>query len=149
MRATGKIPCIIRKILVEATPEERVRQHFLAGMIESLGYPTSLITVEQELKQIPHLRLCDSDIPRRRADVICYGKGIHPTEPLAPLLLLECKAIPLNTKVINQVLGYNYFVGARFIAVGNQEEVRTGWKDAASGEFQFVPYLPFYADLIR
>lgn len=141
--------CIIRGIPVEAQPEELVRQSLLLHMIGSLGYPQSLIVVEKELKHIPHLRLYNQEVPERRADIICFGKGIHPEHGLYPLLLIECKAVKLTSKVVNQVAGYNHFVEAYFIAAANKDEIQTGWYDASSKKYRFVPFLPAYRDLIQ
>ena len=141
--------CALRKNPVEADPEELVRQTLLCHMTGSLGYPKSLIVVEKELKHIPYLALHDKEIPERRADIICFGKGIHPEHELYPLLLIECKAVKLTPKVINQVTGYNHFLGSYFIAVANKEEIQTGWYDASSKKYQFVPYLPAYKDLMQ
>lgn len=143
------IRCAIRKVQVKADPEEMVRQKLLDHMIDSLGYPVGHIAVEKELRQMPHLQLTGQKIPDRRADIICFGKGIHPEYDLYPLLLIECKAVKLTPKVINQVTGYNHFIGAYFIAVSNQDEMRTGWYDAKQRCYQFVPFLPPYQELLK
>ena len=143
------IRCAIRKVSVAAHPEELVRQELLSLMTAQLGYPSSLIAVEKELALLPHLKLNPSEIPDRRADILCFGKGIHPDFELYPLLLVECKAVTINSKVINQVVGYNHFVKSYFIGVANQEEIRTGWYDNSLKRYQFVPFLPTYQELIQ
>ena len=40
----------IRKKFVHLTPEEWVRQHVVQFLIQTKGYPTSLINVEKEIK---------------------------------------------------------------------------------------------------
>lgn len=140
--------CPIRKAAVTPLPEERIRVQLLCDLIDKLGYPPSGLAVEKELAQIPHLRSMASKLPQRRADVICFAKGIHPTEELYPLLLIECKAIKLTSKMINQVVGYNHYLKACYIALINQEEIRTGWFDKTTQTYQFVPYLPTYTQLL-
>ena len=143
----SKLYCLIRKDWVAALPEEQVRQHLLQYMIEKLSYPATLIAVEQPLRQLPHLSVSDlSRIPDRRADVLCFAKTGD--DVLQPLLLIECKAVKLTSGVINQVLGYNHYVGARFIALVNQEEVRTGWYDPAKKGYSFIDFLPTYPSLL-
>lgn len=141
------IPCLIRKESVAATPEESVRQGLLHHLINHLDFPASYIAVEKALHQIPHLTLSDANLPDRRADIICFGKGIHPKHELYPLLLVECKAIKLSSKVINQVSGYNVFLQACFIAVVNKDEVKFGWK--GKDGYQFINYIPKYSELIN
>src|SRR5579863_8219661 len=107
----------IRQIWVRATPEERVRQRWIRRMTGELGYPRELLVVEKAMSELPHLAL--GEVPDRRLDILCYGKGIHPDYSLFPLLLLECKEGPLTTSAVNQVIGYNYYVKARGVAVVN------------------------------
>ncbi len=147
MKEHSQIFCLIRKEWVAASPEERVRQQLVGQMIHHLGYPFAYIAVEKELRQMPHLALTDN-IPDRRIDVVCFAKGIHPQCELYPLLLIECKAVALTSKVMNQVVGYNHYVKAYFLAVANQEEVKVGWYNPSEKKYQFANYLPAYADLL-
>lgn len=143
------IYCLIRKEFVASLPEEVIRQRFLRHMLEDKGFPASLIAVEKALKQMPHLSgMNPMHIPSRRADIICYGKGIHPGYDLYPLLLIECKAVKLTSRVINQVAGYNQFVKAFFIAIVNDCEIQTGWFDPKKKEYVFTKALPSYQDLM-
>lgn len=148
LKSPEMILCAVRKIAVAALPEELVRQALLHRMIEQLGYPPALLAVEKELSQLPHLALHQTKLPKRRADILCFAKGIHSIYDLYPLLLIECKAIPLNAKVMTQVMGYNHFVDARFICVANQQEIKMGWYDPSKKELQTVPFLPKYTELI-
>lgn len=141
--------CPIRKAAVTPLPEERIRVQLLCDLIDKLGYPPSCLAVEKELAQIPHLRSMVGELPQRRADIICFAKGIHPTEELFPLLLIECKAVKLTSKMVNQIVGYNHYLKAPFIALVNLEEIRTGLFDPATQAYQFIPYLPPYAQLLR
>jgi len=145
-RASKVIQCAVRKILVEATPEECVRQAILVQLVNQLGYPQGYIAVEKELRQMPHL-MHQRPLPNRRADIVCFARGIHPCHAVYPLLLIECKAVKLTQKVINQIIGYNYFVQSYFIAVANEDTIQTGWCNLKKGVFTFVPYLPTYEAL--
>jgi hypothetical protein len=141
-----KLLCPLRKAWVAATPEELVRQALLHELIHVLGYPAALLSVEKELKTLPHLGAhARVSLPTRRADILCYAPGNH---SLYPLLLIECKAVKLTARGVNQVTGYNHFVKAYFIAVVNHEERRFGWYDAQQGEYTFIPQIPPYAELL-
>jgi hypothetical protein len=144
-----KLYCLVRKSYVSATPEEVVRQQLVSHMIHNLSYPSSYLALEKELNQVPHLNLNDKEIPNRRADLICFGKDIHPQFPLYPLLLVECKAVRITSRTLNQVAGYNHFLGAYFIAVVNGQEIRTGWYDSETKEYKFVKNLPSYTQLLE
>jgi len=141
------IYCPIRKINVAALPEEIIRQKLIACMTQQLGFPLSYLAVEKELRQMPHLKLVNNKVPQRRADLICFSKEIHPQHSLYPLLIVECKAVKLTLKVARQVAGYNHFVGAYFVAIANESDVKTGWYDSVRKEYIFVDYLPSYDQL--
>ena len=133
-----------------ALPEEIVRQRMLLHMIKHKGFPASLIAVEQSLNQLPHLTSNSrSKAPKRRADIICYAKDSVSGSLLYPLLIIECKSVKLVPAIMNQVVGYNHFVGSKFIAIVNQDEIRTGWYDPVKKDYEFVNYLPLYVELME
>lgn len=134
--------CLIRKVPVAATPEERVRQALLNFMIETGGYPRGLIGVELSLSSLPHLIESQSKLPKRRADIIVFSPITH-----LPLILIECKAVPLNDATIRQAVGYNLFVKAPYIMLVNEVEVKTGSYNGAT--WVFSPGLPNYKSLIE
>src|SRR5580700_5948398 len=92
----------VRLSWVRATPEEQVRQLWLRRMIYELQYPKELLTVEKELKELPHL--FGQKVPKRKIDLLCYGKEIHPSYPLYPLVMIECKEGRLGPKAIDQAI---------------------------------------------
>lgn len=148
MTETKQLYCFIRKEWVAHTPEELVRQTFITYMVQQLEFPPELLAVEQELRKLPHLANTTS-IPERRADLICFAKEIHPKFPLYPLLLVECKAVTLNPKALEQAIGYNHHLGAYFIAVVNHEELQVGWYDLTKKKYRFVNHLPSYPELLK
>lgn len=105
----------IRRLAVKATPEEIIRQRWIQWMIKE-GYPPSLIAVEKELSTLPHLQSVPS-LPNRRLDLLAYRKEV------VPLLLIECKALPLEPFMMDQLLGYNHYVKAPFVALVNDREI--------------------------
>lgn len=144
----NQIHCLVRKEWVAATPEEVVRQNLISRMCGQLGFLPGGLSLEKSLDQIPHVAHQIHRPPLRRADIIYFAKGIHPHYDLYPLLLIECKAIKLSPKVINQVTGYNHYLQAYFVCIANQTEVRTGWYDPQTKDYRFVDRLPSYKELM-
>ncbi len=130
-----------RRSWVVATPEEIVRQKLLNVMTEQLGFPKTLLAVEVQLSEIPHLKKMEN-LPKRRADILCFAKGIHEEYPLFPLLLVECKEGEVGTDAEGQVLGYNHFVQALFVAIAGQDHV-------AVIHPQSISFLPPYSQLME
>lgn len=110
--------CTIRKESVKETPEERVRQETLSSLL-SLGYPASLIVVERKMSDLPHISAPKAKMPNRRIDVICYQGAT-----LCPLLLIECKANAFKDKELRQLLGYNFYIQAKYIALVSPQKVQ-------------------------
>lgn len=129
----------IRQQFVPATPEELVRQHLIKKLIHHLGFPPHLISVEKKLSELPHLQ--DKKLPSRRVDILCYAKDIHPSYPIYPLLLIECKEGGLKEDAYEQVLGYNHYIQSFYVAVAGQDEVKLIFPKKLS-------YLPSYNDLL-
>lgn len=133
---------------VTATPEELVRQDLLKRMVHQLGFPKDLVVVEKDIKQLPHLQSETQPLPDRRVDIICFAKGIHLTQPLYPLLLIECKEDALDQKAVDQVVGYNHFVNACFVALANSTDFKFGYYDQELQSYRFIESLPSYQKLL-
>ncbi len=146
---SDKLFCRVRKEWVSALPEEKIRQGVLAQLIDILGFPASNIALEKNLNQMPHMGSIACKLPTRRADIICFAQNIHPQHVLYPLLLIECKAVPLTKRVINQVVSYNHYVKAYYLAIANQNEMQIGIFDKSSGEYLFEKGLPSYDLLLK
>lgn len=140
--------CPIRKIWVAALPEEKVRQTLIQQMTQQLGYPCGTLALEKNLDQLPHLQTHNS-LPKRRADLIVFAKNIHPEHSLYPLLLVECKAVPITDKTLRQLIGYNQFVGAPFIAAVNQTQVSFGWYQQEKNDFVFKEGFFSYESILN
>lgn len=131
----------IRKKWVDNTPEETIRQQLIIHMIEKLHYPQQLIAVERELAGLAaHFRTPHQvirEIPKRRVDIVVFSQ-----KQLIPLLIIECKSVPLIPKCARQVIGYNAFIGAPFVALANGKQVMTGSYDQELGAYRFEKGLP-------
>lgn len=143
-----EIQCLLRKEWVAATPEELVRQKLIQKMIMELGFPRNFLSVEKKLDHLPHVSLKGEKVPLRRSDILCFGKGIHPEYDLYPLLLIECKAVKITSKVLQQVIGYNHYLKAYYVCVANETEILTGRYDTQIKQYQFEPTLPSYQHLL-
>lgn len=142
----AELMCRIRRVRVSDLPEERVRQDLIARMISELGYPEHSLAVEKALNQFPHLQAAPH-LPDCRVDIACLASGIHSEYPLFPLIVIECKAVTITSRVLEQVIGYNFYCQAPFIAVVNQHEIRFGWN---SGEkYEYIDNLPPYQELMN
>lgn len=101
-----EIFCLSRKRWVALTPEEWVRQNFLLFLSLTLNYPESLLAVE---------RMILVNERRRRFDIVAFNPEGH------PILIVECKEmnVPLDEKVMNQLLAYRSVVPAGIFAITN------------------------------
>lgn len=140
--------CQLRREWVTASPEEQVRQHVIQCMTQEWGYPTANVAIEKSLHQMPHLRLSSTRLPSRRADIVVFAPGIHANYSLYPLLLIECKSIALTDKALRQVVSYNFYLQAQFVAVVNEKEARLGWYHQETKQFRFTEGIPPYQALL-
>ncbi|HEX2608914.1 MAG TPA: type I restriction enzyme HsdR N-terminal domain-containing protein [Flavisolibacter sp.] len=120
----------IRRSWIQMTEEEWVRQNFVAYLVQTLGYPSSLIALEKEI-QLHELR--------KRFDILVYDRHHQ------PWMLVECKApeVPLNESVLQQVLRYNMSVPVHYIIITNGH-VTMGWAKTAGTlkPLETLPALP-------
>ncbi|MBQ2322188.1 MAG: type I restriction enzyme HsdR N-terminal domain-containing protein [Bacteroidales bacterium] len=98
--------CLSRRRFVALTPEEWVRQHFLAHMISNLGYPPGLVQAEAPV------RIGSS---RQRADIVAFSRQME------PLVIVECKApqVQLSQLTLNQACRYLSVLSARAVVLTN------------------------------
>jgi hypothetical protein len=134
----------IREIWVAALPEEQVRQKLLQKMLSHLGFPKAHLAVEKELKELPHLAN-SVKLPERRVDILAFAPELHPFFPLSPLLLIECKEGAIGQGGLDQLLGYNHYVQAPFLAVAGEKEIRFLCKQSQ----QTFSFLPHYTELVN
>lgn len=127
---------------MKRTPEEIVRQSLILQMTERLGYPKALLSIEKKLSEV--CRFSGETLPNRRLDILCFSK-----KELEPLLMVECKAITLTEKAIEQVIGYNRYVAAKFVCLANMDTILTGHYDRDLGSYRFQKGLPSYQDLMK
>lgn len=124
---------ILRKKYVVLTPEEWVRQHIIAYLIEHKNYPAGRMVVEYEFNY--HTLTKRSDL------VVFNSKGIV-------LMVVECKApnVPITQKTFEQILQYNHIFHASYILVSNGIE-NYCCNINSSDSYNFLPEVPDYAML--
>ncbi|MFM6936054.1 MAG: type I restriction enzyme HsdR N-terminal domain-containing protein [Flavobacteriales bacterium] len=98
--------CLVRRKKIKLTPEEWVRQHFIAFLHEQHGFPLERMAVE---KSIQYGGLT------KRWDILVYDKDFQPS------ILVECKApnIPIGLDTLYQALTYQKEMQGKFIALTN------------------------------
>ena len=77
--------------------------------------------------------------------------GAYPVHQFSvyPLLMIECKACKLTEKTIDQVLGYNHYVEAYFVAIANGSKIITFWYDIKEKKYNSINFLPSFEQLIK
>ncbi|MGZ3864190.1 MAG: type I restriction enzyme HsdR N-terminal domain-containing protein [Bacteroidia bacterium] len=121
-----------RKLNVDLTPEEWVRQHVLHFLVFEKGYPQGLIEIEKSI------RLFNTD---KRVDILVR------TPDLKPLLLVECKApeVKLTQEELNQLGRYQISLNAPYCMLTNglQHYVMLN----TAGKLGFSNNLPAYSEI--
>ncbi len=140
--------CSIRKRRIKASPEERVRQSLLNYLILELGYPSHQILIEKNINCLPFYKDPLIRPPCRRLDILILAKDFYKNPPFFPLVLIECKATQVNQKAIRQVLGYNYFLKACFVALASPQSLQYGWLDSHQ-KFHLKSGFPSYLMLLE
>lgn len=116
----GKIYCPLKKAWHVSTPEERVRQYYIAILANKYGY--SLEQMEQELKV---------NNPKRgqgkaRADIVIWKSEQDKKDKKAAFIVVECKAENVKVRVEDYYQGFNYasWAHAEFFVTTNEKETK-------------------------
>ncbi|MFK5889970.1 MAG: type I restriction enzyme HsdR N-terminal domain-containing protein [Flavobacteriaceae bacterium] len=122
---------VIRKKYVLLTPEEWVRQHVVHFLMNSKGYPKSLINVEKQLI-VNNLK--------KRTDIIVFSKTG------APHIIVECKApsVKITQKTFDQISRYNLKIKAKYLMVTNGLDHYFAELDTKNECFLFLKDIPKY-----
>jgi hypothetical protein len=123
----------IRGFLVQATPEEKVRQEFLMRLMQRHGVPESAIGVEYPLRR-------HGSRSKGRADIVVLGDS-H------PLMVVECKEprTPLHDGVFAQVRTYADELSSPYVALTNGDEVEAFHHVA--GSWRRLDRFPAFGDM--
>lgn len=123
----------VRKKFVVLTPEEWVRQHVIAYLHASKGYPFSLLMVE---KEFTYNKLS------KRADIVaCSNTG-------TPILLVECKShdVEITQEVFDQAVRYNLVMQVKVLMITNGINIYCC--SLEGGEYKALEDIPSYKELL-
>ncbi|UYZ64629.1 type I restriction enzyme HsdR N-terminal domain-containing protein [Hymenobacter weizhouensis] len=127
---------VLRRKQVVCTPEEWVRQHVVHYLIDHLGFPKGLLSLERS--HVYNQR-------RKRTD-------LHALDPDGrPLLLVECKAasVPLTPAVAMQIATYNQTVGAPLLLATNGVQHCCWRVHSLERTTQALTFIPTYAEALE
>ncbi len=124
----------LRHKYVVLTPEEYVRQHFVAWMTSALRYPESLMANEVGI---------ELNGTRRRCDTVVFRQDS------TPLMIIEYKApgIEITQDVFDQIVRYNMVLKARYLVVSNGIRHYCCRIDYENDTYHFIPGVPDYMKL--
>lgn len=128
-----KIWDMLRKKYVALTPEEYVRQRFVAWLVSELRYPASLMNNEVSLSLNGLQRRCDT--------IVFDRTGGH-------LMIVEYKApgVRITQDVFDQIARYNMALRASYLTVSNGLEHYCCRMDYVNSTYSFLPRIPGYDD---
>ncbi|WP_299767311.1 type I restriction enzyme HsdR N-terminal domain-containing protein [uncultured Dokdonia sp.] len=121
----------IRKKFIHLTPEEWVRQHVLQFLIQTKGYPASLINVEKEIK------IYDT---KKRYDIVVFNSDG------SIFLIVECKRpnVTITQTTFDQIARYNLTLQAKLLMVTNGLHHYYCAMDFEQERYQFLKEIPNY-----
>ena len=124
-----------RRRYVALTPEEWVRQHFVAFLINHRNTPAGRIGNEISLTLNNRARRCDT---------IVYDEQGN------PLILIEYKAphVSITQSVFDQIVRYNMVYRVPYIMVSNGISHYCCHIDYGSHQCVFLENIPFYQDMV-
>lgn len=125
---------VLRQKYVALTPEEWVRQHFIHFLSDHLGYPTTLLANEVNLK-VGGKSL--------RADTVLYRNDF------TPRMIIEYKAphIQITQKTFDQIATYNMLLHVDYLVVSNGIQHYICKMDYNNQNYLFLEDIPLYRNL--
>ena len=124
----------LRRKEVALTPEERVRQWFIAVLRDELGVP-------------PYERMSEATLSYGgkawRADIVVYRRN------MTPAMVVECKRpdVELTREVLEQALRYNLVLDVNWIVITTGKKTLVFARDLNS--FIRMDHLPDYGEICR
>jgi len=126
----------IRKRFVSLTPEEWVRQHFVAFLIEEKKYPSALIANEMTISYNGLKKRCDTLIYNRNREIV---------------LIIEYKAphVAITQEVFDQVAVYNMKLKVNYMIISNGMEHFCCRIDYENMRYDYLKEIPCFDELLR
>ncbi len=124
----------IRKKHLILTPEEWVRQNFLAYLINEKNYSPALMQTEMSLRVNKLMKRCD---------IVAFNRKSK------PLLLVECKApeVKIDNKTFEQAARYNLDLKVDFLIITNGMQHYCCKMDYANNSYHFLSEIPDFEQL--
>lgn len=118
-----------RRRWVTLTPEEWVRQHFVAMLISRIGYPASRIANEVGIK---------FNGVQHRCDTIVYGADRR------PWMVVEYKAptVKITQATFDQIARYNLWAHAPYLSVSNGLTHYICVRNSETGAVTYLSEMP-------
>jgi len=125
----------VRHKFVSLTPEEWVRQHLIAYLIQVKGYPESMIGVEKQL-------LLNKQ--PKRFDLVVFSRNAQ------PFLLAECKApeVDISEKAFDQAARYNMLLQAEYFLITNGMDHYPCRLDYLNKQYIFIEDIPHFNEAV-
>ncbi len=133
LRGAPEVFDVLRRRWVTLTPEEWVRQNFVAFLLSHRAYPAGLIANEYALRLNGTMRRCDT---------IVFDRSLR------PLVVVEYKApsVLLTQKTFDQIARYNIVMQAPYLIVSNG---LTHYCCRFGGNsYSFLDDIPGYGELV-
>ncbi len=123
-----------RKKKVVLTPEEWVRQNFLAHMVHELNFPAGLLSVEMPI---------ELNGLKRRCDIVAFDRTGKPK------VIVECKAtsVKINQKTFTQIATYNIKLQVDYLLVTNGLNHYCCIMDYLNNTYRFLEEIPTFEQI--
>ena len=124
----------IRKRFVSLTPEEWVRQNFVAFLAEEKKYPRALIANEMTISYNGLKKRCDTLVYNRKGEII---------------LIVEYKApnVAITQEVFDQVAVYNMKLKVNFMIISNGLDHFCCRIDYENMRYDYLKEIPCFDEL--
>ena len=121
----------LRKKWILSTPEEEIRQQFWKYLHFEKKYPVSLMAIEKTIV-INGLN--------KRFDLLIYDRNGNPN------IIVECKSrnVKINESTLDQILSYQYKIGAKYLVLTNGNETYCIGIDLSSKKVTYLEDIPQY-----
>lgn len=121
----------VRKKYLLLTPEEWVRQNFVEYLVQDLGYPATLISIEKAIKVNRTVK---------RYDIVAHNNQGE------PVCLVECKApdVKITKDVFDQIAVYNLKLNVKYLILTNGINHYCCVMDFNEKKYVFLPNIPAY-----
>ena len=123
----------LRKKWILSTPEEEIRQQFWKYLHFEKKYPLSLMAIEKTMKFNGLIK---------RFDLLIYDRYGNPN------IIVECKSrnVKINESALDQILSYQYKIGAKYLVLTNGNETYCIGIDLSSKKVTYLEDIPQYVN---